>query len=84
VLVVALAVEQGRGEAELEVALQPPIGAISQTALSRLCQATGIEGTALLKMRITEQGRVEDVQVERSRAPRSGRICYGSGATLAV
>ena len=26
----------------------------------------GIEGTALLKMRITEQGRVEDVQVERS------------------
>jgi periplasmic protein TonB len=26
----------------------------------------GIEGTALLKMRITEQGSVEDVQVERS------------------
>lgn len=26
----------------------------------------GVEGTALLKMRITEHGRVEDVQVERS------------------
>ena len=26
----------------------------------------GIEGTALLKMRITAQGTVEDVQVERS------------------
>jgi len=26
----------------------------------------GVEGTVLLKMRITEQGRVEDVQVERS------------------
>lgn len=26
----------------------------------------GIEGTVLLKMRITEQGRVETVQVERS------------------
>jgi len=26
----------------------------------------GIEGTVLLKMRLTEQGRVEDVQVERS------------------
>lgn len=25
-----------------------------------------MEGTALLKMRITEQGRVEDAQVERS------------------
>ena len=26
----------------------------------------GVEGTVLLKMRITEQGRVEDLQVERS------------------
>ena len=26
----------------------------------------GVEGIVLLKMRITEQGRVEDVQVERS------------------
>ena len=26
----------------------------------------GVEGTVLLKMRITEQGSVEDVQVERS------------------
>ena len=26
----------------------------------------GIEGTVLLRMRITEQGRVEDVRVERS------------------
>ena len=26
----------------------------------------GVEGTVLLKMRVTEQGRVEEVQVERS------------------
>jgi periplasmic protein TonB len=45
-----------------------------------LARRQGIEGTVLLKMRITAQGRVEDVQVERS----AGHPDLDQAATEAV
>jgi protein TonB len=45
-----------------------------------LARRLGLEGTVLLKVRVTEQGRVETVQVERS----AGHPTLDQSATDAV
>ena len=58
----------GRGGAGTGGAVSArPIGGYQvQPRYPESARRQGVEGTVLLKMRITEQGRVEDVQVERT------------------
>ena len=56
----------GRGGGSAGGAVRPLGGYQVKPHYPELARRRGIEGTVLLKVRVTEQGRVETVQVERS------------------